>query len=75
MLSLAPRIMLRLTDQPLEERRLGEGTIHQVVADLEQLRADGAHAVVLDPFVGDPEETRHPEVAWQALAAVRKEFR
>ncbi len=71
----APRIMLRLTDEPLDDRRLGEGTIEQVVADLEQLRADGAHAVVLDPFMSDPEETRHPEVAWHALAAVRKEFR
>ncbi|MEU0885038.1 LLM class flavin-dependent oxidoreductase [Lentzea sp. NPDC005914] len=71
---LAPRIMLRLTDLPVDDRRLGEGTIEQVVADLRQLRADGAHAVVLDPFIGDPQETRHPEVAWQALAAVRKEF-
>jgi alkanesulfonate monooxygenase SsuD/methylene tetrahydromethanopterin reductase-like flavin-dependent oxidoreductase (luciferase family) len=72
---LAPRIMLRLTDRPLADRRLGEGTVEQVVADLERLRADGAHAVVFDPFVGDPEETRRPEGAWHALAAVRKEFR
>jgi predicted nicotinamide N-methyase len=47
----------------------------QVVEDLERLRADGAHAVVLDPFVGDPEETRRPDVALDALTAVRKEFR
>lgn len=73
--ALTPRIMLRLTDEPLADRRLGEGTLEEVVGDLERLRADGAHAVVLDPFVGDPEETRHPEVAWHALAAVRKEFR
>jgi hypothetical protein len=26
--------------------------------------------VVLDPFSGDPAETAHPEVAWQALATV-----
>jgi hypothetical protein len=26
--------------------------------------------VVLDPFNGDPDETAHPEVAWQALATV-----
>jgi hypothetical protein len=57
------------------ERRLGEGTIEQVVADLESLRSLGAEAVVLDPFVGDPAETVNPEVAWQALATVRKEFR
>ncbi|MGW6929981.1 LLM class flavin-dependent oxidoreductase [Lentzea sp. NPDC054927] len=73
--ALAPRIMLRLTDEPLADRRLGEGTLEQIVADLERLRADGAHAVVLDPFVGDPEETRHPDVAWNALTLVRKEFR
>ncbi|WP_030473939.1 LLM class flavin-dependent oxidoreductase [Lentzea aerocolonigenes] len=73
--ALAPRILLRLTDQPLADRRLGEGTLEQVVGDLRQLRADGAHAVVLDPFVGDPEETRRPDVAWDALAAVRKDFR
>lgn len=72
---LAPRILLRLTDGPPAARRLGEGTVEQVVGDLERLRADGALAVVLDPFLGDPEETRHPEVAWHALAAVRKEFR
>ncbi|MGZ3145845.1 LLM class flavin-dependent oxidoreductase [Lentzea chajnantorensis] len=72
---LAPRVLLRLTDDPPAERRLGEGTVEQVVADLERLRADGAHAVVLDPFIGDPEETRRPEAAWHALAAVRKEFR
>jgi alkanesulfonate monooxygenase SsuD/methylene tetrahydromethanopterin reductase-like flavin-dependent oxidoreductase (luciferase family) len=71
---LAPRILLRLTDEPLEDRRLGEGTIEQIVADLTQLRADGARAVVLDPFLGDPDETRHPETAWQALATVKKEF-
>lgn len=72
--ALAPRILLRLTDQPLADRRLGEGTLEQVVGDLRQLRADGAHAVVLDPFAGDPEETRRPDVAWDALAAVRKDF-
>ncbi len=73
--ALTPRILLRLTDGPLTDRRLGEGTVEQVVGDLERLRADGAQAVVLDPFVGDPEETRHPGTAWDALAAVRKEFR
>ncbi|MCK2238956.1 MULTISPECIES: LLM class flavin-dependent oxidoreductase [unclassified Crossiella] len=72
---LTPRILLRLTEEPLADRRLGEGTLDQVVGDLELLRADGARAVVLDPFLGDPEETRHPEAAWHALAAVRKEFR
>jgi alkanesulfonate monooxygenase SsuD/methylene tetrahydromethanopterin reductase-like flavin-dependent oxidoreductase (luciferase family) len=72
--ALAPRILLRLTDEPPADRRLGEGTIEQVVGDLRRLRADGAHAVVLDPYAGDPEQTRHPETPWHALATVRKEL-
>ena len=70
--ALTPRIALRLTDAPLGDRLLGEGTVEQVVGDLERLRVDGARAVVLDPYCGDPEQTRTPEVAWHALATVRK---
>ncbi|MEU8206511.1 LLM class flavin-dependent oxidoreductase [Streptosporangium sp. NPDC049046] len=68
----APRIVLRLTQAPITApgRLAGEGTIDQVIDDLEQLRLLGADSVVLDPFNGDPQETRHPEVAWQALATV-----
>jgi alkanesulfonate monooxygenase SsuD/methylene tetrahydromethanopterin reductase-like flavin-dependent oxidoreductase (luciferase family) len=68
----APRIALRLTGSPITapERLAGEGTIDQVVDDLEQLRLLGADSVVLDPFNGDPRETSHPQVAWQALATV-----
>ncbi|MCP2168770.1 LLM class flavin-dependent oxidoreductase [Goodfellowiella coeruleoviolacea] len=69
---LTPRVLLRLTAEPLVDRRLGEGTLEQVVGDLERLRADGARAVVLDPFAGAPERTAHPEIAWRALAAVRE---
>jgi alkanesulfonate monooxygenase SsuD/methylene tetrahydromethanopterin reductase-like flavin-dependent oxidoreductase (luciferase family) len=70
--ALAPRILLRLTDSPLpgDDRRLGEGSIEQVVGDLEQLRLLGADTVVLDPYLGDPAETLHPQTAWSALAAV-----
>ncbi|UJW30073.1 TIGR03619 family F420-dependent LLM class oxidoreductase [Saccharothrix sp. AJ9571] len=70
--AFAPRIILRLTDSPIEgpERLAGEGTIEQIVGDLEELRRLGAETVVLDPFGGDPEETRHPQTAWHALAAV-----
>jgi alkanesulfonate monooxygenase SsuD/methylene tetrahydromethanopterin reductase-like flavin-dependent oxidoreductase (luciferase family) len=70
--AFAPRILLRLTDEPLpdNERVAGEGSIDQVLSDLEELRRLGAQTVVLDPFVGDPAETEHPEVAWQALATV-----
>jgi probable F420-dependent oxidoreductase len=69
---LMPRIVLRLTESPVTAagRLAGEGTIDQIVDDLAQLAQLGADTVVLDPFNGDPDETRHPEVAWQALAAV-----
>lgn len=73
--ALAPRILLRITARPLTERRMGEGDVEQVVGDLVRLRDQSVHAVVLDPFVGDPAETSNPEVAWHALATVRKEFR
>ncbi|MFG2876115.1 LLM class flavin-dependent oxidoreductase [Streptomyces sp. NPDC048337] len=69
---LAPRIVLRLTEKPIDdpERRAGEGTIDQVLDDIEQLRLLGAGTVLLDPYLGDPNETLRPEVAWQALATV-----
>ena len=69
---LAPRIALRLTEAPITGtgRLAGEGTIGQVLDDLTQLRMLGAGTVVLDPFSGDPAETRRPETAWQALATV-----
>jgi len=74
--ALAPRIVLRLTSGPVAgpERLAGEGTIEQVIDDLEQLRLLGAETVLLDPFNKDPEETNHPELAWQALATVVANF-
>ncbi|MEU0511401.1 LLM class flavin-dependent oxidoreductase [Amycolatopsis sp. NPDC006125] len=70
--ALVPRIALRLTGRPITGERLaGEGTIEQIVADLEELRVLGAETVVLDPFSGDPAETLRPQAAWQALATVR----
>jgi alkanesulfonate monooxygenase SsuD/methylene tetrahydromethanopterin reductase-like flavin-dependent oxidoreductase (luciferase family) len=73
---LAPRIALRVTDAPVTgpERLAGEGTIDQIVQDLGELRALGAGAVVLDPFNGDPEETRRPREAWRAIASVAATF-
>ena len=70
--ALAPRTPLRLTESPIDDsgRLAGEGTIDQVVDDLEQLRLLGADTVLLDPFNGDRAETHRPEVAWRALATV-----
>ena len=70
--ALAPRIALRFTDAPITDpdRLAGRGSFDQVIGDLEQLRLLGSDTVVLDPFDGDPAETSHPQVAWQALATV-----
>ncbi|MFI7316383.1 LLM class flavin-dependent oxidoreductase [Streptomyces venezuelae] len=69
---LAPRIRLRLTGRPVDDldRRAGEGTLEQLLGDLEELRLAGADTVLLDPYHGDPRETLQPEKAWQALAVV-----
>ncbi|GAA2830054.1 LLM class flavin-dependent oxidoreductase [Kitasatospora paracochleata] len=70
--ALAPRIALRLTPAPVDgpERPLGVGTVEQVLDDLDRLRRLGAATVVLDPYHGDPEETRRPEPAWHALTTL-----
>jgi alkanesulfonate monooxygenase SsuD/methylene tetrahydromethanopterin reductase-like flavin-dependent oxidoreductase (luciferase family) len=70
--ALAPRIALRLTDSPVTGagRLAGEGTVEQVLDDLERLRVLGAETVVLDPFNGDPAETCRPRAAWRSLATV-----
>jgi len=70
--AVTPRIVLRLTATPITDpgRLAGEGTIDQVVDDLEQLRLLGSDTVVLDPFGDDPAETLRPQPAWQALATV-----
>ncbi|MGC3863109.1 LLM class flavin-dependent oxidoreductase [Micromonospora chersina] len=70
--ALAPRIALRLTDEPVEDpaRLAGVGALSQVLDDIEQLAELGSDAVVLDPYHGEPEETRDPERAWRALAEV-----
>lgn len=68
----APRIVLRLTSLPLpeNERLAGEGSLDQVLGDLDELRQLGATTVVLDPFGGDPAETERPEDAWKDLATI-----
>jgi alkanesulfonate monooxygenase SsuD/methylene tetrahydromethanopterin reductase-like flavin-dependent oxidoreductase (luciferase family) len=70
--ALAPRISLRLTTAPVQdaERLAGHGSLEQILDDLDQLSALGAETAVLDPYQLDPEETRRPEAAWQALTAV-----
>ncbi|MFF9315032.1 LLM class flavin-dependent oxidoreductase [Streptomyces sp. NPDC014748] len=68
----APRIALRVTVDPVDdpERPAGVGTVEQILGDLDELRLLGADTVVLDPYHGDPEETRRPHTAWRALTEV-----
>jgi alkanesulfonate monooxygenase SsuD/methylene tetrahydromethanopterin reductase-like flavin-dependent oxidoreductase (luciferase family) len=75
--ALAPRIALQLTGSPVEdpERLAGTGSIEQILGDLGELRRLGADTVVLDPYHGDPEETRRPDVAWRALTTVATHWR
>ena len=70
--ALAPRIALRLTTTPVDdpERPTGVGSLEQILDDLDQLDRIGAETVVLDPYHGDPEETRRPEAAWRALTSL-----
>jgi probable F420-dependent oxidoreductase len=70
--ALCPRIRLRLTDEPLPDDRrvVGEGTLDQMRADLEELQKLGAQYVLLDTFYDDVEVTRHPEVAWGMLTTM-----
>lgn len=70
--AFCPRIKLKLTAQPLpdDERLAGQGTLDQVRADIETLAELGATYLVFDPYMKDPEITRHPEKAWAALATL-----
>ncbi|MFG2147117.1 LLM class flavin-dependent oxidoreductase [Streptomyces sp. NPDC048696] len=75
--ALAPRISLRLTTIPIDapDRPAGTGSIEQILGDLNELRRLGADTVVLDPYHGDPEETRRPDTAWHALTTVATHWR
>lgn len=75
--AFAPRIALRLTTTAVDEpdRPAGVGTIEQVFDDLDQLRLLGAGTVVLDPYHGEPRESRRPHAAWQVLATVATHWR
>ncbi|NUW44097.1 LLM class flavin-dependent oxidoreductase [Nonomuraea rhodomycinica] len=70
--AMVPRIRLRLTGAPVTgpDRLAGEGTLDQVLGDLEELRLLGVDTVVVDPFGTDPRETLHPEAAWRDLATL-----
>jgi len=60
--AFAPRIKLRLSEQPLDEvdRRPGQGTLDQVRGDLAALAELGAEYIVLDAYLGNPVELSDP---------------
>lgn len=56
----APRLPLRITDEPLDDdtRLAGQGTIEQVRRDLDDLRELGASSVLFDTYPGTPNAFR-----------------
>lgn len=72
---LCPRIRLKITDSPLDdrERLTGEGTIDQIHADLEELQSLGCTYVLLDSFYGDVEATKNHETTWRMLTTVAEQ--
>lgn len=69
----APRIRLELTDRPLADRRLGEGTTEQVHEDLAALAALGAESVLFDTYAGRPSEQRRPSADWEMLDVLARQ--
>jgi hypothetical protein len=73
---LCPRIMLEVTDRPLPEdgRVAGQGTLAQIRTDLEGLADLGATYVLLDTFIGYPDELlAQPERDWEMLALLAEQ--
>ncbi len=70
--AFCPRMRLRLTDVALDEarRRAGEGSLDQVLHDLDRLAALGAEVVVLDTNPDHPSGRRPATEDWQMLESV-----
>jgi probable F420-dependent oxidoreductase len=70
--ALCPRIRLRLTDPPQAEdvRRAGEGSLDQVLRDLDTLVEIGAEVVVLDTNPDHPSQRRPAAEDWRMLETV-----
>ena len=70
--ALCPRINLQIeaADLDHDRRRLGVGSLAQVLRDLDGLAALGSEYVVLDTYRGRPEDYRPAEEDWRMLEAV-----
>ncbi len=67
-----PRINLHIgaADLDHDRRRLGVGSLAQVLRDLDDLAALGSEYVVLDTYRGRPEDYRPADEDWRMLEAV-----
>jgi probable F420-dependent oxidoreductase len=70
--AVCPRMNLQVTSYDLDdgERRLGVGSLAQVLRDLDELAALGAEYVVLDTYPGRPQDLRPAAEDWRMLEAV-----
>jgi probable F420-dependent oxidoreductase len=75
--AFAPRMRVKLTgnDRPDADRRPGEGSLAQVVADFRRLGDLGAEYVVLDTNPDHPRDEPPLEDDWRDLAAVASALR
>lgn len=77
----APRLPLRVTESPLRQdgRLVGQGSLDQILADLEQLAELGATDVLFDTYPGSPAALRPIEADLAmldpVLDALRSRFR
>jgi probable F420-dependent oxidoreductase len=72
--ALSPRMRLNLFETPIDDdqRRVGEGTVAQVLRDLDELAELGAEYVVLDTNPDRPSQRRPTTVDWQMLESVAR---
>ncbi|HZD72084.1 MAG TPA: TIGR03619 family F420-dependent LLM class oxidoreductase [Actinomycetes bacterium] len=70
--ALCPRINLRIEATTLndQERRIGVGSMAQVLRDLHELAELGSERVVLDTYLGWPESRQPLAEDWRMLEAV-----
>ncbi|WP_020579932.1 TIGR03619 family F420-dependent LLM class oxidoreductase [Actinopolymorpha alba] len=70
--TLSPRIRLHLSSTSLDtdERRVGEGSVAQVLGDLEELADLGAEYVVLDTNPDHPSDRRPTNEDWAMLETI-----
>lgn len=75
--ALAPRLQLRITDSPLDDgdRTTGQGTVDQVSRDLDEFAELGATHVLLDTYLGTPDQMRPIEEDQRTLDALMTRFR